>query len=83
MNIQKYLQRTLSCYGIRHIKIKAEIELQGLINDRIIYIADVHYTRDEKGVRNGVRVGWKLTEGDEGLTTCDILASDAKESEKC
>ena len=74
MNVKAYLQKTLCQYDIRSIRAYGNTELQQLIDDRIIYLGECYYTRDEDGKRIGLRLNWKLTVNDDGFDTCEVLA---------
>lgn len=58
MNIQTYLTRQLQSVSLERLKIITEIELQRLVDDRIIYFGECHYIRDEAGDRCGIQVAW-------------------------
>ena len=54
MDIESYLISTLSVYPLCRIKIRAEIELQRLVDDKILYVGDAYYLRGKDGSRIGV-----------------------------
>ena len=78
MDIEKYLKTKLKGIPLYRLKIKAEIELQNLVDDRIIYMGDCHYTRDNQGDRNGIKVVW-IYEAESALHGATILCQRAPE----
>ena len=64
MDITEFLKNTLKGFPIHRLKIRAEIELQKLVDDRIIYHADCHFIRDANGTRNGVNCVWIVEPND-------------------
>lgn len=58
MHIQTYLTKQLQSVSLERMKVIAEIELQRLVDDRVIYFGECHYIRDEAGDRSGIQVAW-------------------------
>ena len=54
MEIEDFLTKTLSPYSVDRIKIRAMIELQRLVDDRLIVVGDAYHLRDADGLRIGV-----------------------------
>lgn len=59
MNIEDFLEKTLSPYPVDRIKVRAMIELQRLVDDTIIVVGDAYYLRDQNGTRVGVICEYK------------------------
>ena len=76
MDIEKYLKTKLIGIPLYRLKVKAEIELQNLVDDRIIYMGDCHYVRNDKGDRNGIKVVW-IYEAESALHGTTILCQHA------
>ena len=62
MDVKSYLETYLSEYRLNRIKINAEIALQALVDDKIIYCGDCYYLRDTDGNRVGIVCEWATSE---------------------
>lgn len=60
MNIKTYLTRQLAPVDIERMKPVADMELQRLVDDRIIYFGECHYIRNAAGDRCGLQVAWTV-----------------------
>lgn len=74
MDIKAYLERTLSVFALHRIKARAEIELQALVDDKLIHFGNCYYLRDAEGNRCGLICEW--TTGEQAATeTAEIHAN--------
>ena len=80
MDINDYLQRTLSQYALSRIYTRAGIELQNLTADGIIERGEVRYKRNKNGSRNGVIIVYQKTASDIKNRRIDEVEVDANET---
>ena len=71
MDIKGYLQKALEKYPVARIKIRAEIELQQLVDDKQIVAGDVYHLRGTDGDRNGVVCEYLVAKG-QSVTRMEI-----------
>ena len=71
MDIQAYLQNALEKYPVARMKVRAEIELQQLVDDKQIVVGDVYHLRGTDGERQGVVCEYLVAKG-QSVTQMEI-----------
>ena len=63
MNVETYLEKTLAEYPLTRMKVRADVELQRLVDDKEIVVGDAYYLRDSTGERTGIVCEYLIAQG--------------------